>query len=177
MGRGLEAVILCPTSVFGVNDYMPSLLGSAIVDIYNGKVPMLVPGGYDFVFVTEVAEATVEALTRDVAGEKYLLGGGYLTVKGLAGLVGKVGKVKVSQRVLPVAFLRALVPIFKLQSRLAGKPAIFTKESLKELTEGNTHVNCAKAKRDLDFRPTPMEEAMKKTLDWFEKQGSLKRRR
>ncbi len=176
MERGLEAVILCPTSVFGVNDYQPSLLGSAIVDIYNGKVPMLTPGGYDFVFVQEVAQATVEALTRDVAGEKYLLGGGYLTVKELASLVGKAGKVKVSQRVLPAAFLRALVPIFKLQSLLSGKPAIFTKESLKALTEGNTHVNCAKAQKDLGFQPTPMEEAMKRTLEWFEGQGALKER-
>ena len=45
VAEGLDAVILTPTSIFGPNDYFPSLLGQAFIDIYNRTIPALVLGG------------------------------------------------------------------------------------------------------------------------------------
>ncbi len=41
--EGLDAIIIHPTAVFGPNDYKPSLLGQALMKIYNNDIPMLLP--------------------------------------------------------------------------------------------------------------------------------------
>ncbi len=168
--KGLKSTILCPTSVFGPNDRQPSLLGSAIVDMYKGKVPMLVPGGYDFVDVRDIVDATYAAITQEAKGEKFLLPGYYLTIKEFAGLVAEAGEISISQKVVPLGFLKALLPVFRLQSWLAGKPPIFSKQSLKALMEGHREVSSAKAEQHLSYAKRPLHESMADTLQWFKGQ-------
>ena len=174
--KGLEVVVLTPTSVFGPNDHKPSLLGSAILDIYNGKVPTLVPGGYDFVSTMDVVKGIIAAIEKGRNGEKYLLSGNYLTIKKLAQKIGDIGGVKVTQTVLSSGLLRLLMPIFQMQSQLANKPPIFTRESLKALLESNPFISSEKAARELGYSKTPVDVALKKTLDWFNYKGWLKER-
>jgi dihydroflavonol-4-reductase len=173
LAAGLETVIICPTSVFGPRDFQPSLLGGAIVDIFNRKVPALIPGGYDFVDVRDVAQGTLLALEKGKSGEKYLLGGEFLTVQELAQKVGKIGNVKVTNFVLSIGFLKLMLPFFKLQSVLTGKPAIFTKESLKALSESNPNVSSRKAEKDLGYTKTEIDKSIKDTLIWFGKHGKI----
>jgi dihydroflavonol-4-reductase len=45
--EGLNAVILNPTAVIGPFDYRNSLLGQALIKIYQNKLPFLVSGGYN----------------------------------------------------------------------------------------------------------------------------------
>jgi len=65
---GLGAVILHPTAVIGPYDFQPSYLGQALIKIYKNQLPMLVPGGYDFVDVRDVAKAAIEAATKGRQG-------------------------------------------------------------------------------------------------------------
>lgn len=176
MEHGLEVVVLCPTSVYGPNDHQPSLMGSAIIDIYNGKIPALVPGGYDFVYVEDVIKATIAAIDNGRNGEKYLLSGHYLAVSELANKIGTIGQVKVTQKVLSGTLLKILLPFFQLQGLLAHKPPVLTKESLKTLLESNPYISSAKAAKELGYTKTPVDIAIKKTLDWFRIKGMLKER-
>ncbi len=41
--KGLDTVILHPTSIIGPYDFKPSLVGKALVDLYNGLMPSLMP--------------------------------------------------------------------------------------------------------------------------------------
>ena len=170
---GLNTTILCPTSVFGPNDLQPSLLGSAIVDMCRGKVPMLVPGGYDFVDVRDIVDATYEAIVQEAKGEKYLLAGYFLTIKELARLIGEISGKKISLRVMPLWFLKMLLPFFRLQSKLAGKPPIFSHQSLKALMEGHQRISSDKARKDLSYSNRPLQQSIKETLDWFGEAGKL----
>jgi dihydroflavonol-4-reductase len=170
---GLNAVIITPTSIFGPNDHFPSLLGQAIIDIYNGNIPALVPGGYDFVDVRDIVKGTINAIDRGVSGEKYILSGTYLSIKELAKKIGLIGGVTAVQRVLPTWLLKALIPVFKLQSKLNHKPPLFTNESLKVLTESNPYVSSEKAKRELGYSVTPVDKSIKDTLAWFGENGFL----
>ena len=88
--QGFDAVVVTPTSVFGPRDWYPSLLGQAIIDLYNGKVPALIPGGYDFVPVHDIATGTLAALEKGKKGEKYLLSGEFLKIHELAGMVADI---------------------------------------------------------------------------------------
>ena len=173
MSKGLEVVVLTPTSVYGPNDNQPSLLGSAIMDIYNGKIPALVPGGYDFVFVKDVVQGIIASIDKGRNGEKYLLSGHYLSIKELAYKIGTIGQVKVTQTVLSSFFLKMLLPIFQLQSRLLNKP---TRESLKALLESNPFISSEKATLELGSRKTPVDKALKETLEWYRNNDKLSKR-
>ncbi len=57
--------MLCPTSVIGPFDFEPSLSGQMLIDFYHRKIPLLVPGGYDWVDVRDVAgKRTVKGAAR-----------------------------------------------------------------------------------------------------------------
>ncbi|MBK9276073.1 MAG: NAD-dependent epimerase/dehydratase family protein [Flavobacteriales bacterium] len=171
--HGLSAVILAPTSVFGPLDHGPSLMGRAIADLHNGKVPLLPPGGYDFVDVRDVAQAIAEALHRGAAGSKYLLSGSYRTVRELSAAVGRVAGRRTVQRVAPIGLLRSLVPFFQLQARLTGRTPLMTHEALTALLEGHPDIRSAKARAELGFRPRPFEETLADALDWQQRAGML----
>ena len=171
---GIETLIICPTSVFGPYDHFPSLLGGAIVDIYNRKIPALIPAGYDFVDVRDVAQGTVLALEKGKDGEKFILGGHYLTLKELAFKIGSVGKVKTTQRVLSISMLKWLLPYFKLESLIKGKPPVFTKESLKILSESNPNISSEKASTVLGYQKTDINDSIQATLEWFNKDEQIK---
>ena len=170
---GLETVIITPTSVFGPNDPKPSLLGNAIIDIYNGKIPTLVPGGYDFVYVEDLVKGVISAIDNGRNGEKYLMSGQYLTIRELAKIIGEVGNVRVTQRVLSSKILKMLIPFFQLQSKISNKPPIFTTEALKALIDSNRKVSSQKAEKDLGYTKTPFDEAIKTTLKWYKSNGDL----
>lgn len=171
--KGFDAVVVTPTSVFGPYDHYPSLLGQAIMDMYSGKVPALVPGGYDFVPAIDIARGTIAALEGGQRGEKYLLSGQFLTVLELCRLVGEISQRRTTQRVMPVWALKMLIPVFRAQSRINGKPPLFTQESLKALIESNPNISSRKAEEQLGYKKTPVSDAMRETLLWFRNAGMI----
>ncbi len=60
--KGLDAVVISPTAVIGPYDYNQSYLGQAIIKIYQNSLPMLVPGGYDWVDVRDVVKGALMQL-------------------------------------------------------------------------------------------------------------------
>ena len=167
--KGLEVIVLAPTSVYGINDYGPSLLGQAIRDIYKGQIPALIPGGYDFVFVEDVVAGTIAAIEKGRTGEKYLLAGTYHSIRELSATIGKVSGRSTRQFTLPFSLLRVLIPVFKLQSKLTGKRPLFTKEALKALLESPKQISSQKAANELNYQITPFETGIRRTVEWFQK--------
>ena len=68
--KGLNATILNPTSVIGIHDYKPSFLGEAVLKIATGKLPALIPGGFDLVDVRDIVQGAVSAIDKGKAGER-----------------------------------------------------------------------------------------------------------
>ena len=173
---GIETIVICPTSVFGPKDHNPSLLGGAILDIYNRKIPALITAGYDFVDVRDVARGTILALEKGLDGEKYILGGHYLTLKALAFKIGEIGNVKTTQRVIGLTALKLLLPFIKLQSLFSGKAPALSKDALKILAESNPNVSSEKAIFKLGYEKTNVDDSIKATLQWFEQDSKIKLR-
>ncbi|MCB0793873.1 MAG: NAD-dependent epimerase/dehydratase family protein, partial [Flavobacteriales bacterium] len=172
--QGLNAVVLCPTAVIGPNDHGPSLLGKAIVDIHQGRIPVLVPGGYDLVDVRDVCASAVAALESGAPGSLYLLAGRYCSIKDLAALIGEVSGKRVPTRTLPFSLLRALLPLLRLQARLLRQTPLFTQESLDALEHGHADIRSDKAQAELGHRIRPLRETIADTLGWFGEKGILK---
>jgi dihydroflavonol-4-reductase len=171
--RGLDAVLVAPTSVIGPHDYYPSLLGQAVIDIVRGRLPMLVPGGYDFVDVRDLCRGVAAALARGRTGEKYLLSGHFLTIRELARLVGTASGRRAPEMVMPAWLLRGLVPVFRGVAWASGTPPLLTGESLRALTDSNPLISSAKAERELGYSKRPAAETVADTVAWFRQAGKL----
>ncbi|MBK7938549.1 MAG: NAD-dependent epimerase/dehydratase family protein [Lewinellaceae bacterium] len=64
-----EVVALCPTGVLGPCDPEPSLSGKMLIDFYRGNIPMLAPGGFDWVDVRDITDAALAAIHLGAAGK------------------------------------------------------------------------------------------------------------
>ncbi len=170
---GLDAVILYPTGVIGPFDFKPSMMGRAILALARGEFPALVPGGFDWVDVRDVAQAAVTAAEAARPGSRYLLGGRTASLVELAGLVCAAAGARPPALVVPTALGLAWAPIAAAAARLSGTPALFTSYTLRTLV-GSRRVSHDRAAKDLDYRPRDLAQTVRDTCQWFAENDFLK---
>lgn len=173
-GKGFDAFVLSPTAIIGPADWEPSLAGNAVIDIYNHKIPSLVPGGYDWVDVRDVVNAAISAMEKGRAGEKYLLAGHWHSLMEFSGFIRLHSGRKTVNFVLPMWIARVGLPFISLYSKMSGTKPLYTSESLTIIAEGNRMISNNKAKRELDFNPRPLSDSIKDLLTWFKENGMIK---
>ena len=171
--RGLDAVILNPTAILGPHDYGPSHMGQTLLSIGSGKLPALVPGGFDWVDVRDVAQAAVLAAERAPTGAKYLLSGRWASLRELATTVGQVVGVRPPWLTCPIFLARLGVPLTTVWARLRGTRPLYTRFALDTVYHSNRHISHERASRALGYRPRPLEETIRDTLHWFADTGCL----
>ncbi len=170
---GLNAVILNPTAIIGPYDFQPSYLGQAMIKIYKNQLPMLVPGGYDFVDVRDVAEAAIYAATNGKNGERYILSGHWLSLKELSLKIGQLTNRKTPTFVAPAWLANAGLPFIHGWAKITGDHPLYTSESLEILKSANKNISSKKAKNELGFSPRPIEETLQDMFQWFEENQKI----
>ncbi|MEN8173569.1 MAG: NAD-dependent epimerase/dehydratase family protein, partial [Chloroflexota bacterium] len=78
---GMDAVVLCPTAVFGPGD-VHLTLSSMLIAVARGKVPAWLPGDINVIDVREVGAAHIAAAINGRKGERYILGDHNFTIRG-----------------------------------------------------------------------------------------------
>lgn len=165
--RGLDGVIINPTSVIGPNDFRPSLVGKAIIQICKNKLPGLVPGGYDWVDVRDVVSGTLQAIKKGRKGERYLLSGHWLSLPDLVGIISQYHPIKERHAILPYWLAELGVPFLKMYALLRGADPLYTSESLDIIKHSHRMISCDKAGKEFGYQPRPIRETIKDTLEWF----------
>ena len=163
----LEVVVLNPTAIIGPYDFHPSLLGNAIIRFFKGQNPSLLPGGYNWVDVRDVCSAAINAIEQGVAGESYLLGGSWQSLKTMAATIEKLGGHKAPWLCLPmsVAYFGAI--FLNLHATITKSIPLYTAMSLETLKSGHMNISSGKAAKVLGFHPRPFEVTMADTISWF----------
>ncbi|NOX86789.1 MAG: NAD-dependent epimerase/dehydratase family protein [Chlorobi bacterium] len=162
-----DVIILNPTAIIGPFDFQPSLQGAFIIRLYKGALPGLVPGGYDWVDVRDVAGAARAAITKGKPGERYFLSGHYASVVDFANILSEVSGKRIKKTVLPLWLAYMGVPFIRLWSKMRDQEPLYTQQSLSILQSGNKKISNKKAGKDLGFNPRPLSDTLKDTLDWF----------
>ena len=173
VSEGLNAVVLCPTAVVGPFDYRGSFLGEALVKIYKNKIPMLIPGGYNWVDVRDVAEAAIRAAEVGRNGEKYILSGTFSDLKNLSQLIGKISGRKTPEYIVPLFLAELASPFYQLLYLLAGKKPLYTRQSLQLLKRAPKKISSEKAKNELGYSPRPLEQTLIDTFNWYNQNNYL----
>ncbi len=149
---GLDAVVVNPTAPVGEGDRKPTPTGRMIAGVASGRIPAYVASGLNVVDVRDVARGHVLALERGRAGERYLLGGVNLTLAELFAAIARIaGRARPRVKVpYPVTVGAAQLGLANRDEvRLARMPMFFSS---------------AKAERELEYRPGPVEPALARAV-------------
>lgn len=171
--KGMEVLVMNPTSIIGPNDNKPSKMGRVIIDLHNGKLPFVFRGGFDFCDGRDVSNAIVNALTMGRPGENYLLAGKWFSFSDLAGMISSASGKKIRPVNLPVMIGKVGLPFVHLAAMISGSEPRYTNEALAAIAEGNRFISSEKAKKELAYAARPLEETIRDTLAWFKQKGYL----
>jgi dihydroflavonol-4-reductase len=172
----IDGCVLRPASVVGIHDYKPSKIGTALIDFYNRKIPMLPQGGYNFIDVRDVSQTIVNAIDKGRTGEIYLMSGKYYNMKDLASEVTKACGVKTPKMVMPFWFLKLILPFVILWGKIRKAHPVFTIEAITALKLGHPNMVNKKAADELGHQVRPLSETLKDFYDWQIERGVLKKK-
>jgi dihydroflavonol-4-reductase len=173
--RGLDAVIVNPTSIVGPHDHKPSPQGCALLGMVCRRWLPLVDAGYDWVDVRDVVRGALAALERGRPGERYILGSQRLTFRQIAAHIAEATGLRVPRVTLPLWTGYLGLPFARLWSALTGARQLLTLESLRILTR-HRRICCDKARAELGYAPRPFGRTMADTFAWYRDAGLLPER-
>lgn len=164
--RGLPIIVINPTAVFGPPNYAGCKQNNAFISMSKGRIPFVFKGGYNWVDVRDIANSICNALTLGQAGESYILGGNYYTLKQLSGIISQASGKRIPCIEIPVGLVKFFLPLIGLYYKIRKQDPSLTRESIEILQFGNQHVLSSKAQTYLEHHARPIEQSMKDLLSW-----------
>jgi dihydroflavonol-4-reductase len=168
---GQQVIILNPTTPVGPNDVKPTPTGRIFVDFLKGRFPAYMDTGLNLVDVEEVARAHVAALTHGRPGQRYILGGENLTLKGILDRLAAITGVPAPRVRIPFAAAWTYAFFEEwITGRFRGREPRATREEVR-MGRKKMFASSARAERELGFRVLPVEPAMRAAVGWFRAHG------
>ena len=172
---GVDVVIVNPTTPVGERDIKPTPTGRIVVDFLKRKFPAYVDTGLNLVDATECARGHVQALEKGRAGERYILGGENLTLKQILDRLAAItGLPAPTVKVPHVVALAGAVFYEMVMGRLLGREPRATIDEVR-MSRKMMFVSSAKAERELGWRVIPVDEALRRSVEWFRANGYVGR--
>jgi len=170
--NGLPVVVAMPTTPVGPGDWKPTPTGKIILDFLNGKMPGYVETGLNFVGVEECAAGHLLVGEKGKPGERYLLGGENLTLKGLLDLLAEITGLPAPKMKIPHGVALGVAYAETAFSRLIGREPQIPVEGVK-IAQHMMFVDASRAGRELGFVAGPVREALRKAVRWYEENGYI----
>ena len=164
--KGFPVVIVNPTAPIGDHDFKPTPTGKIILDFINGKMPAYIDTGLNLVDARDVALGHVLAAERGRDGERYILGCENLTLKQILDRLAKITGLKAPTVRLPYAVAYAAGVVTTGWAAVSGQTPMAPLEAVK-MAKKKMFVSHAKASRELGYAPGPVDEALKRAVEWF----------
>jgi nucleoside-diphosphate-sugar epimerase len=158
-------VIVNPSGVYGPGPSATVSFDKGMFEpLVRKRLPAVPPGGLGLVYTEGVAAGHLLAAQKGRDGERYILCDTHSTLRDLAQTVVRVaGRGRVPPTI-PLPAARALAAGSEALSRLTGRPPLISRGQLYFFT-WNAAPDSSKAQRELGWKPTPLEEGVRRTLD------------
>jgi len=166
VAQGLDAVIVNPTGVIGPLDFAPSRMGAVFRGVREHRLRFVVPGGFDWVDVRDVAAGMIAAADLGRSGGSYLLSGSHQTLGDLITIALRVLGIEAKPLVVPLPVARAWGPLGTVIARRTGSPWALTTESLHAL-QNDPRVSHARAGAELGYLSRPTEHTVRDIYAWI----------
>lgn len=168
--NGMAVITVNPTRVYGPGQVSASAAMTKIISKYSRGKWHIIPGNGkklgNYVFIDDVVNGHLLALEKGKPGERYILGGENATYDRFFETLKKLTGRKVWMVHIRYRLLRAVTWVQFAGMRLAGQPPLITPAWIKKYLH---HWACSskKAQQELGYQITPLDEGIKKTLEWI----------
>ncbi len=169
--EGLPAVLVHPTFMLGAQDHKPTS-NEMLLALYRGRIPGYPPGGKNYVAVTDVADATINALTMGRLGESYILGNENLGYREAFALMADVMGIEPPALQLPAVVSQVYGWFSEQKANLTGNAAVVNRAMVQTANDGH-YFSAAKARAELNLLQTPIRRAVEDAFNWFRQNGYL----
>jgi dihydroflavonol-4-reductase len=165
--KGAPVIILQPGGVTGAGDESPHIL---TFKMFLQKMPVMMgaKSGLTFAHVDDVAEGHILAFEKGKAGAAYILAGEPMNYRQLFELCEKITGIRGAKLWMPgyaAGFSSVLVGALEK----LGLRTVFSSEALATLNDYTFWGTAEKAKRELGWKPRPIEDTLKEILNDLEK--------
>jgi len=168
---GVDVVVVNPTTPIGERDLKPTPTGRIVVDFLKRKFPAYVDTGLNLVDATDCARGHIQALEKGRAGERYILGGENLTLKEILDRLGAITGLPSPKVKLPYVFaLAAGVVDETVTGRILGREPRATIDAVR-MGRKKMFITSAKAERELGWRSVPVNDSLRRSVEWFRANG------
>lgn len=164
-GKGLRLVIMNPSLLLGPGDDRLSST-KVVLDFLARKINAIPTGGLSFIDVRDAAQAFRAAMKKGRHGERYLLGAANWTFARFFGRLERLSKVAAPKLALPsklvvtgATLIDSLFKQWDMESPV--EPGAI------EMAQHFWYLNCAKATRELSFRPRDPGETLHDTIAYI----------
>jgi len=169
--KGLDVTIINPGSMMGAYDFTLQF-GRLFLDIKDGKVPGIPPGGAPWAHVNEVAKAHITAIEKGKIGERYICGGIFETYKTQFTLIAESLGVNPPKRVFPRWFLVFYAYLAEFASYFTRNPPEINPGMARYMSVFPKY-DSSKAERELGFKLVPLKQMVEDARDWYIENGFL----
>ncbi len=171
VAKGLPAVIVNPTVVLGARDL--NLHGGQLIrDVKRGLAPLYLDSWINVVYVGDVVFGHIQAAKRGRVGERYILSGENLKTKeAFERTANIVGGLRPRIRV-PFAFAKVAAWGCDVVAAVTNLKPLLTPELISAAQYENSYT-AEKAVRELDYRVTPFEVAVREAYEWYLEKGMI----
>jgi dihydroflavonol-4-reductase len=168
--KGLDAVIVCPGSMYGEGDLRrlreDPVLPRGISSLFYVK------GGLAVVDVEDVVEGEVMAWKKGKKGERYILVSENLSFYEIRKTISEALNKKPPKFYLPYPFFLVLAYILKWLSYLTGKRPRFTPENA-SFNKIYFYFSNEKAKKELGMKFRPFKKSVQSMISWYKEKRYL----
>jgi dihydroflavonol-4-reductase len=168
---GQNVVMVNPTTPVGERDIKPTPSGQIILDFLRRKFPAYVDTGLNLVDVIDCAEGHLLAMEKAQPGERYILGGENLTLKQILDKLGAITGLPSPKIKLPYAVALATGVVDTLVTgKIRRREPRVTIDAVR-MGRKKMFVTSAKAERELGWNPRPVDESLRRAVEWFRANG------
>lgn len=171
--KGLDVVIVHPARVYGPGIWTESNVISYMIKSYVEGKWHIIPGDGTargcFSFIDDLVEGHILAMMNGKPGEKYILGGPNLNFNEFFALLRQITHKNHFLLRVPLPILLLFGWKEEAFSRWFNKEPRITR---KWINKYRHHLDCSseKARHELGYKVTPIEEGIRRTLNWLESQ-------
>jgi len=168
--KGLDVVIVNPSRVFGPGLLNKSNSVTILLKKYITGNWRIIPGEGNaignYVFIDDVVNGQILAMQHGISGEKYILGGTNISFNDFFKLVSTVSGKNYRLFHLPFPIILAVSKLELFLAETTGKRPLITPPWAKKYLQ-NRPVSSKKAINNLNYVVTPLDEGIRKTIEWL----------
>lgn len=167
---GFPVVVVNPTAPIGDHDFKPTPTGKIVVDFVRGAMPAFVDTGLNLVDVADTAEGHILACEKGRAGERYILGCQNLSLQQILERLAVISGRAAPRTRIPYAVAYAAGVVSTGWAYISGSEPRAPIDAVR-MARKKMWVTQSKAEQELGFRPGPVDEALRKAVEWFRVNG------